>query len=111
MRTLALTILTMGIALAAGPALAQTSAIRQVRSTSPVTAETGPESWCLQGCQGLSRQLPILQLRPMHGHRERYGRPLRDQSPVRGSRASDAAPIGADTERQRGKFRSSQVAV
>jgi hypothetical protein len=51
MRTLALTILTMGIALAAGPALAQTSAIRQVGSTSPVTAETGPESWCLQGCQ------------------------------------------------------------
>jgi len=31
---------------------------------------------------GLSRQLPILQLRPMHGHRERYWRGLRDQSPV-----------------------------
>ncbi len=32
---------------------------------------------------GLSRQLPVLQLRPMHGHRERYLRLLRDQSPVR----------------------------
>ncbi len=32
---------------------------------------------------GLSRQLPVLQLRPMHGHRERYSRLLRDQSPVR----------------------------
>jgi hypothetical protein len=32
---------------------------------------------------GLSRQLPILQLRPMHGNRERYKRLLRDQSPVR----------------------------
>jgi hypothetical protein len=31
---------------------------------------------------GLSRQLPILQLRPMHGHRERYCFLLRDQSPV-----------------------------
>ena len=32
---------------------------------------------------GLSRQLPILQLRPMHGHRERYRRLLRDQSASR----------------------------
>ena len=31
---------------------------------------------------GLSWQLPILQLRPMHGHRERYCFLLRDQSPV-----------------------------
>ena len=31
---------------------------------------------------GLSRQLPILQLRPMHGHRERYRFLLRDKSPV-----------------------------
>ena len=31
---------------------------------------------------GLSRQLPILQLRSMHGHRERYCFLLRDQSPV-----------------------------
>src|SRR5260370_38834571 len=32
---------------------------------------------------GLSRQLPVLQLPPMHGHREWYHRLLRDQSPVR----------------------------
>ena len=35
-----------------------------------------------RGLMGLSRQLPILQLRPMHGHRERYCFLLRDQSPV-----------------------------
>src|SRR5258705_6705035 len=32
---------------------------------------------------GLSRQLPVLQLPPMHAHCERYHRLLRDQSPVR----------------------------
>jgi hypothetical protein len=50
MRTLALTILTMGIALAAWPALAQTYD-PAFGSTSPAPAETGPESYCLQGCQ------------------------------------------------------------
>ena len=38
---------------------------------------------CKGATMGLSRQLPILQLRPMHGHRERYCRLLRDQSPLR----------------------------
>ena len=53
MRTLALTILTMGIVLTTGHAQAQTynPAFRQVGSTSPTPAETRPESWCLQGCQ------------------------------------------------------------
>ena len=53
MRTLALTILTMGIVLTTGHARAQTynPAIRQVGSTSPAPAETGPGSYCLQGCQ------------------------------------------------------------
>src|SRR4029077_1043207 len=32
---------------------------------------------------GLSRQLPVLQLRPMHANRERYERLLRHQSPLR----------------------------
>src|SRR5258707_14904254 len=53
MRTLALTILTIGIALAAGQTLAQTydPAFRQVGSTSPAPAVTGTDSYCLQGCQ------------------------------------------------------------
>ena len=53
MRTLALTILTMGIVLTTGHARAQTynPAFRQVGPTSPAPAETGPGSYCLQGCQ------------------------------------------------------------
>ncbi len=51
--------------------LATISALTTVGSISPT-----PQ-------MGLSRQLPVLQLRPMHGHRERYLRLLRDQSPVR----------------------------
>ena len=53
MRTLALTILTMGIVLTTGHARAQTynPAFRQVGSTSPAPAVTGPDSYCLQGCQ------------------------------------------------------------
>jgi hypothetical protein len=50
---------------------------------------------------GLSRQLPVLQLRPMYGQRERYGRLLRDQSPLHLSRASRAAHIGTGIEDQR----------
>ena len=53
MRTLALTILTMGIVLTTGHVRAQTynPAFRQVGSTSPAPAVTGPDSYCLQGCQ------------------------------------------------------------
>ena len=69
MRTLAFTILTMGIVLAAGDARAQTYG----PIYGPWAYESAPNSYCLQGRHmGLSGQLPILQLRPMHGHRERY---------------------------------------
>ena len=141
MRTLALTILTMGIVLAAGNARAQTydpafpfcmhvvyprgatyqdctyytmaqcaasasgrglqcdpnpyyagptasvrrndRRYRQVGSISPAPAGTVQDKYCLQGRPwGYPGNCHVLQLRPMHGHRERYCFLLRDQSPV-----------------------------
>jgi len=41
---------------------------------------------------GLSRQLPVLQLRPMHGDRERYGCLLRDQPPIRVCAPAERCP-------------------
>ena len=92
----ALTILTMSIVLADGQARAQTYG---PGFYGPWAYESVPNSYCLQGRDmGLSRQLPILQLRPMHGHRERYCSPIAGSIPTTRSPASGAATIDPDTE-------------
>ena len=70
MRTMAFTILTMSIVLAAEPARAQIYGPGFYGS--PSAYESVPDSYCLQGrIWGYPGKMPILQLRPVHGHRER----------------------------------------
>ena len=53
--------------------LATVSTLTAIASTGLAAAQGLQDRYCLQGwILGVSRQLPVLQLRPMHGHRERY---------------------------------------
>jgi hypothetical protein len=97
MRTLALTILTMSIALADGQARAQTYG----PIYGPWAYESAPDSYCLQGrAYGAIRAIANSPATPNAWPPRAVLTPVAGSIPTTRSRASGAATICPDTERQ-----------
>ena len=98
MRTLALTILTMSIALADGQARAQTYGPVPY---GPWAYESAPNSYCLQGRDyGAIPAIANSPATPNAWPPRAVLSPIAGSIPTTRSRASGAATIGPDTERQ-----------